>query len=80
MADVKHCTASPVNDFVKLVVRGECKIIGTRLTMFGRRIVEFLHKRTHRICSLIAFGKLASGGFFHCNNIYFFSNIMLVFL
>jgi hypothetical protein len=34
------------NYFVKLVDRDECKIIGTRLTMFGRRIVEFLHKRT----------------------------------
>jgi hypothetical protein len=54
------------NYFVKLVDRGECKIIGTRLTMFGRQIVEFLHKRTRRICSLLAFGKLTSSGFFHC--------------
>ena len=53
------------NYFVKLVDRGECKIIGTRLMMFGRWIVEFLHKRTCRICSLLAFGELASGGFFH---------------
>jgi hypothetical protein len=37
------------NYFVKLVDRGECKIIGTRLTMFGRRIVEFLHKCTCQI-------------------------------
>jgi hypothetical protein len=79
MADVKHCTVSPINDFegflhifycriknftesltekllyfVKLVDRGECKIIGSRLTMFGLRIVEFLHKRTCRIFSLLA--------------------------
>jgi hypothetical protein len=53
-------------NFIKLVDRGECKIIGTRLTMFSRRIVEFLHKRTRRICSLLAFGELASSGFFHC--------------
>jgi hypothetical protein len=65
MADVKHCTASPINYFVKLVDRGECKLIGTCLTMFGRQIVEFLHKRTRQICSLLAFGELASGGFFH---------------
>ena len=55
------------NYFVKLVDRGECKIIGTCLTMSGRRIVEFLHKRTRQICSLLAFGKLVSGGFFHCS-------------
>jgi len=54
------------NYFVKLVDRGECKIIGTRLTMFGRRIVEFLHKLTCRIFSLLAFGQLASVDFFHC--------------
>ena len=93
MADVKQCTASPINDFegflhifycriknfteslteklhflyfIKLVDRGECKIIGTRLTMFSRRIVKFLHKRTRQICSLLAFGELASSGFFHC--------------
>ena len=88
MADVKHCTASPINDFEgfhhifycriknfkeslteKLLRQvgwqGECNIIGTRLTMFGRRIVEFLHKRTCRICSLLAFGEFLSGGFFH---------------
>ena len=53
------------NYFVKLVNRGECNIIGTRLTMFGRRIVEFLHKRTRQIFSLLAFGELASVGFFH---------------
>jgi hypothetical protein len=29
--------------------QGRVQIIGTRLTMFGRRIVEFLHKRTCRI-------------------------------
>ena len=46
------------NYFVKLVDRGECKIIGTRLTMIGRRIVEFLHKRTCQIFSLLAFGEL----------------------
>ena len=34
--------------------------------MFGRQIVEFLQKRTRRICSLLAFGELASGSFFHC--------------
>jgi hypothetical protein len=35
--------------------------------MFGRRIVEFLHKRTRQIFfSLLAFGELASDGFFHC--------------
>jgi hypothetical protein len=33
--------------------------------MFGRRIVEFLHKRTRQIWSLLTFGELASGGFFH---------------
>ena len=55
------------NYFVKLVDRGECKIIGTCLTMSGRRIVEFLHKRTRQICSLLAFGELVSGGFFHCS-------------
>jgi hypothetical protein len=38
--------------------------------MFGRRIVEFLHKRARQICSLLAFGELASGGFFHCFNIF----------
>ena len=43
--------------FVKLVDRGECKIIGTRLTMFGRQIVEFLRKRSLQICSLLAFGE-----------------------
>ena len=88
MADVKHCTAGPTNDFegflhifycwiknftdyhwlrnyfIKLVDRGKCKIIGTRLTVFGHRIVEFLHKRTRRICSLLAFGEFLSGGFF----------------
>ena len=53
------------NYFVKLVDRGECKIIGTRLTLFGHWIVEFLHKCTCQICSLLAFGELASGGFFH---------------
>jgi hypothetical protein len=79
MADMKHCTASPINDFEgflhifycriknfteslteKLLRRvdwGKCKIIGTRLTMFGRRIVEFLHKRTRQIFSLLAFGE-----------------------
>jgi hypothetical protein len=80
MADVKHCTASPINNFegflhifycriknlqnhwlrnyfIKLVDRGECKIIWTRLTMFGRRIVEFLHKRTRQIFSLLTFGE-----------------------
>ena len=41
--------------------------MGTRLKLFGRRIVEFLHKRTHQIVSLLAFGELASGGFFHCS-------------
>ena len=45
----------PRNYFVKLVDRGECKIIGTRLTMFGRRIIEFLHKRTCQMFSLLAF-------------------------
>ena len=88
MADVKHCTASPINYFegflhifycwikilrnhwlrnyfIKLVDRGKCKIIGTRLTMFHHRIVEFLHKRNRRICSLLAFGEFLSGGFFH---------------
>jgi hypothetical protein len=63
------------NYFVKLVDRGECKIIGTRLTMFGCRIVKFLHKRTCRICSLLAFGELASGGFFHWLNIIRMFNI-----
>jgi hypothetical protein len=53
------------NYFVKLVDRGECKIIGTHLTMFGRRNVEFLHKRSSQIFSLLAFGELASGGFIH---------------
>jgi hypothetical protein len=33
--------------------------------MFGRWIVEFLHKRTRQICSLLAFGELTSSGFFH---------------
>ena len=33
--------------------------------MFGRQIVEFLHKRTRQIWSLLTFGELASGGFFH---------------
>jgi hypothetical protein len=89
MVDVKHCTASPINDFEgflhifycriknftkslteKLLRqvgcdRDECKIIRTRLTMFGHRIVEFLHKRTRQICSLLAFGRLVNGGFFH---------------
>ena len=45
------------NYFDKLVDRGECKIIGTRLTMFSRRIVEFLHKHTCQIFSLLAFGE-----------------------
>ena len=89
MADVKRCTASPIDDFegflhifychiknfteslarnyfIKLVDRDECKIIRTRLTMFCHRIVEFLHKCTCQICSLLAFGELASSGFFHC--------------
>ena len=41
------------NYFVKLVERDECKIIGTCLMMFGRRIVEFLHKHTWQIFSLL---------------------------
>jgi hypothetical protein len=45
------------NYFVKLVDRGECKIVVTRLMMFGRRIVEFLHKWTRLIFSLLAFGE-----------------------
>jgi hypothetical protein len=32
--------------------------------MVGRQIVEFLHKRTRQIFSLLAFRELASGGFF----------------
>ena len=32
--------------------------------MVGRQIVEYLHKRTRQIFSLLAFGELASGGFF----------------
>ena len=47
----------PRNYFVKLVDRGECKIIGTRLTMFGRQFVKFFHKRTLPIFSLLAFGE-----------------------
>ena len=92
MADVKHCTASPINDFEgffhifycriknfteslteKLLRqvgcdRDECKIIRTRLMMFGRQIVEFLHKRTRQMFSLLAFGELVNGGFFHWDN------------
>jgi hypothetical protein len=55
------------NYFVKLVDSGECKIIWTLLTMFGRHIVEFLHKGTRQIFSFLAFGELASSDFFHCD-------------
>ena len=35
--------------------------------MFGRHIVEFLHKGTRQIFSFLAFGELASSDFFHCD-------------
>ena len=38
--------------------------------MFGCRIVEFLHKGTHQIFAFLAFGELASGGFFHWMVVY----------
>ena len=57
--------------FVKLVDRGECKIIGTR------RIVEFLHKCTNVLAKLFLFSLLASSGFFHYSGLE--RNVNLIF-
>jgi hypothetical protein len=50
--------------------------------MFGRRNVEFLHKRSSRIFSLLAFGELASGGFFQkqCKGSIFYTPIPLPYV
>ena len=61
------------NYFVKFVGRGECKIIWTRLTMFGRQIVEFLHKRTHQIFFSSRFWRVGKQWFLSLMYIFQFS-------
>ena len=61
------------NYFVKLVDRGECKIIRTRLTMFGRQIVEFLHKCTRQNCFSSRFWRVGERWFLSLQTTNYFS-------
>jgi hypothetical protein len=87
MADVKHCTASPINDFegflhilycrIKIFTESLTEKLLRQVGWQGRvqnnrnspdyQVLTHMHKRTHQIFSLLAFGELASSGFFHCS-------------
>jgi hypothetical protein len=87
MADVKHCTASPIYDFEGFLHILYCRIknftesltekllrqVGWQGRVQNNRnspdcwVLTHMHKRTRQIFSLLAFGELASSGFFHCS-------------